>query len=363
MPDRFGAGPDDSAVSTTPAYGMAAGCGYKQPARGLKPAHKRRPRALCVIESPPNKILQRINNSQPAKVKEAAEKLTDYAASLYDGPDSRPEVGYVTARISRRLRAFYPRAAHQNLLEISGNITEEIINEGYIEALDLLSAKNAGKELDYIQDVAASSRTSWPSVLLFGVRVAGNPHSYSYLGETERALAAYIVREKLRGIHRPGQKNKKFYRDRFSSEQNRLAYEMAEGLVQGWPVRTDEHGGLAEVEIPSEKGKLPACFGPARREFYQASAARTRFPLGYRRLPADKSFQMVEDMATVLLDDPEDSPLSTRQRYLFDQLLTEANQKNINAWAYVIEEMPKFADILAPIWEKSQHKLYCCYSL
>ena len=358
MPDRFGAGPDELAASTTTAYRMAAGCSYEQPATGLRPADKRRPEALCVIESPPDKILQRINNGQPAKVREAAEKLTAYAASLYDEPDSRPELGYLTARISWRLRALYPRAAHQDLFEMSGDITEEIVNEGYIEALGLLSASNAGKELDYIKDVAASSRTAWPSVLLFGVRVAGNPHSYSYLGGTDRALAAYIVKEKLRGIHRPGQKNRKFYKDRFTSEQSRLAYEMAEGLVQDWPVRTAEHGGLAEVGIQSDKGKVPASFCPARREFYQASAARTRFLLGYRILPADKSFQMVEDMATILLEDPEDSPLSIKNRYLFDQLLTEANQKNINVWAYVIEEMPEFADILAPVWEKSRHKLY-----
>jgi len=267
-------------------------------------------------------------------------------------------VKYLTGRICRRMRAIHPRMPYWKLLDIAEDVTEEILGDGYIEALRQLSSKNAQTELGYIKDVAESVETSWPNVLMFGVRLAGNPRTYGYLGGTDRALAAHITREKLKGIHRPELKSQKTYKRRFRSEENLLAYELAEGMVQPWPAGVDEHGNMMEVEIASEKGKLPVDFEPARREYYKASVHGKPYTLGYRRLPGDRNYEMVEDMASAMLHDPEQSPLSPEQLYAFDELVTEANQRNINPWAYVTEEMPGITGALSSLWEKSREKLY-----
>lgn len=276
------------------------GTGSGKTAYTIVPDYRERPESFSVVESPPDRILKRLNNGQPPEVKEAAEKLREYGASLYNGQGGRtPELQYLTGRLCRRMRAIYPRMPHSKLLDMAEDVTSQIVSAGYIEALEQLSSKNAQTELGYIKDVAESVKTSWPNVLMFGVRVAGNPHTYSYLGGTDRALAAYITKEKLRGIHRPGLKGQKTYKQRFSLEENRLAYEAAERMVQPWPVRIDEHRNLTEVEIASEKRKLPADFESARREYYKASTRGKPRTLGFKRLPGDRSYEMVEDMASI----------------------------------------------------------------
>ena len=127
------------------------------------------------------------------------------------------------------------------------------------------------------------------------------PNRYSYHGGTDRALANYVVMEKLRGIHRPGLRGKEAYRERFSLEETKRAHEAAEGMVRNWPLEVDDHGELAEVEIPAERGKLPADFVSARRDFHGASVQGRGYALGYRRLPGDRSYEAVEDMATIVL--------------------------------------------------------------
>ena len=247
---------------------------------------------------------------------------------------------------------------HSKLLDVAEDVTGEIVSAGYIEALNQLSNKDAQTQLDYVKHVAGSIEASGPGVLLFGVRAAGNPRTYRYAGGTDRALAAYVNRELLRGIHRPGLRNKKVYRERFASEESRVAFDAAERLVQHWPARTDEDGDPAEVEIPAGKGKLPADSGTATRESYRALGRAIAHTTGIKRLSGDQSYEMVEDLASAILHDPEQSPLSPEQLYAFDELVTEANQRNINPWAYVTEEMPEIAGTLGPVWEKSRDKLY-----
>jgi hypothetical protein len=312
-----------------------------------------------VIESPPDEIVRRLSNGRPAGVREAAERLREYVAGLYDGrAGSAPELGYLAARVSRRMRAIYPHLPRRELADVAEDAAVKILGAGYIEALAQLSSGNTRREIDYVRKVAESTGTSCASVLLFGVRVAGNPHRYSYHGGTDRALANYVVMEKLRGIHRPGLRGKEAYRERFSLEETKHAYEAAEGMVRNWPLEADDHGELAEVEIPAERGKLPADFGPGRREFHGAPVQGRGYALGYRRLPGDRSYEAVEDMATIVLNDRERPPLSPEQVHAFDGLVTEANAKNVNPWAYAIERMPGIAGALAPVWEESRDRLH-----
>jgi hypothetical protein len=312
-----------------------------------------------VIESPPDEIVRRLNNGRPAGVREAAERLREYATGLYDGQaGNAPELGYLTARVSRRLRAFYPRLPRRKLADLAEDVAVEIVGAGYIEALAQLSGGNTRRQLDYVREVAESTGTSCESVLLFGVRVAGNPNRYSYHGGTDKAVANYVVTEKLRGIHRPGLRGKEAYRERFSLEETRRAHESAEGMVRNWPLEVDDKGELAEAEIPAERGKLPADFGPARREFHGAPVQGRGYTLGYLRPPGDRSFEMVEDMAAIMLNDPERPPLPPEQAREFDELVTEANRRNVNPWAYAIEQMPGIAQSLAPVWEEARNRLH-----
>jgi len=340
-------------------YKEDVGAGSGKAAYTIVADYRERPESFSIVESPPDRILKRLNNGQPAEVKEAAEKLREYAAGLYNGQAGKtPELKYLTGRVARRMRAIHPRMPHSKLFDMAKDVTGEIVSAGYIEALEQLSNKNARTELDYIQDVARSSKTSEPSVLLFGVRVPGKPHTYSYLGGTDRAMTAYIGTERLRGIHRPGLKTQKSYKRRFASKENRTAYEAAERLVQHWPTQVGEDGNRTEVEIPTTKGQLPADFEPIRRDYYRAPAGGKRYTMGIKKLSGDQSYEMVEDMASIILHDPEQSLLSPEQLYAFDELVTEANQKNINSWAYAIDEMPEITETLGSVWEKSRDKLY-----
>jgi len=335
------------------------GTGAGKAAYTIVADYRERQGSFSVVESPPDRILSRLNNGQPPEIREAAEKLREYAAGLYNGhAGNTPELQYLTGRVSRRMRSIYPHMPHWKLLDMAKDVTGEIVSAGYIEALKQLSSKNAQTELGYIKDLGESVETSWPNVLMFGVRLAGNPHTYGYLGGTDKALAVYVTREKLKGIHRPELKSQKAYKRRFRSEENLLAYELAEGMVHPWPAGVDEHGNMMEVEIASEKGKLPVDFEPAKREYYKASVHGKPCTLGYRRLPGDRSYEMVEDMASAMLHDPEQSPLPPEQLYAFDELITQANQRNINSWAYVTEEMPEITGTLSSVWEKSRDKLY-----
>jgi hypothetical protein len=312
-----------------------------------------------VIESPPDAIVKRLNDGQPAEVKQAAEKLREYAGGLYDGRvGNTPELGYLTARVCRRLWPIYPHLPWRKLADVAEDVAVEILGAGYIEALTQLSSGNARREIDYIQDVAESTGTSCPGVLLFGVRVAGNPRVYSFRGGTDRALANYVVMEKLRGIHRPGLRGKEAYIKRFSSEETRRAYEAAEGMVQNWPLQEDDHGDLAEVGIAAGKERLPAGFEPARRDLFGAPVQGKGYTIGYKRLPGDRIYGMVEDMATIVLNDPERSPLSPEQVHAFDELVTEANRRNVNPWAHMMEHMPGITGVLAPVWEESRNRLH-----
>lgn len=148
------------------------------------------------------------------------------------------------------------------------------------------------------------------------------------------------------------------YKESFASKENRTAYEVAERLVQYSPIQIDENANWTEVEIPCEKGKLPADFEPIRRDYYGAPAGGRLHTMGIKRLSGDKSYEMVEDLASIILYDPGQSPLSPEQLYVFDEMVTEANHKNINPWAYAIEEMPKIAGALGQAWEKSRDELY-----
>jgi hypothetical protein len=312
-----------------------------------------------VIESPPDEIMRRLNNGRPAGVREAAERLREYVAGLYgDGAGNAPELGYLAARVSRRLRAIYPHLPHRKLADLAEDVAAEMVGAGYIEALAQLSGGNTRRQLDYVREVAESTGASCESVLLFGVRVAGDPHRYSYHGGTDKAFANYVVAERLRGIHRPGLRGKEAYRERFSLQETRRAHEAAEGMVRNWPLEADDKGELAEAEIPAERGKLPADFGPARREFYGAPVQGRGYTLGYLRPPGDRSFEMVEDMATIMLSDTERPPLPPGQAREFDELVTEANRRNVNPWAYAIGRMPGLARSLAPAWEEAKNRLH-----
>ena len=340
-------------------YKDDVGTGAGKPAYTIIADYRERPESFSVVESSPDRILKRLNNGQPREVKEAAEKLREYTAGLYNGHAGKtPELKYLTSRVARRIRSIHPRMSNWKLFDLAKDVTGEIVSAGYIEALNQLSNKDAQTQLDYVRDIAKSIEASEASVLLFGVRTAGNPRTYRYAGGTDRALAAYIDREMLKGVHRPGLKNRKAYTARFASEQSRAAYDTAEWLVGYWPARIDENGTLAEVEIAAEKGKLPADYTTAARESYRALGRAMPYTTGTNRLSNDQSYEMLEELASAILHDPEQSPLSPEQLYAFDELVTEANQKNINSWAYVTEEMPEIAGTLGLIWEKSRDKLY-----
>ena len=321
--------------------------------------YRERPLSFSVVESPPDGILKRLNNGQPAEVKEAAEKLREYAAGLYNGhAGSTPELRYLAGRVCRRMRAIYPLMPQWKLIDMAKDLTGEIVSDGYIKALEQLSNRDAQTQLDYVKYVAESIEASETGVLLFGVRLAGDSRRYRYAGGTDRALAAYINRESLRGVHRPGLRNEKAYRERFKSTKSRAAFDSATRLVRPWPVHTDKDGNPAEVEIDAGKGKLPADSDTVTRESYRALGRAIPYTIGVRRLSGDQSYGMVENLASAILHDPEQPPLLPEQLYAFDELVTEANQKSIDPWAYVTEEMPEIIGTLGSVWEKSREKLY-----
>ena len=87
-------------------YTEDIGTGSGEAAYTIVADYRERPESFSVVESPPDRIMKRLNNGQPPEVKEAAEKLTEYAASLYNGQAGRtPELQYLTARVCRRMRA------------------------------------------------------------------------------------------------------------------------------------------------------------------------------------------------------------------------------------------------------------------
>ncbi len=51
----------------------------RQTSTGFGPVNTTKSLSFCVVESPPDKILERINNGRPAKVKKAAGKLSEGA--------------------------------------------------------------------------------------------------------------------------------------------------------------------------------------------------------------------------------------------------------------------------------------------
>ena len=128
--------------------------------------------------------------------------------------------------------------------------------------------------------------------------------------------------------------------------------------MRRWPAHIDVDGNPTEVEIAAEKGKLPEDSGTATRESYRALGRAIPYTTGVNRLSGDQSYEMVEGLASAILHDPEQSPLSPEQLYAFDELVTEANQKNIDSWAFVTEEMPEITGILDSVWETSRDKLY-----
>ena len=66
-------------------YQEDVGTGSGNVAYAIVADYRERPVSFSVLESPPDRILKRLNNGWPDEVKEAAEKLREYAAGLYNG--------------------------------------------------------------------------------------------------------------------------------------------------------------------------------------------------------------------------------------------------------------------------------------
>jgi len=136
-------------------YKEDVGTGAGKAAYTIVADYRERPESFSVVESQPDRILKRLNNGQPAEVKEAAEELREYAAGLYNGQAGKtPELQYLTGRVARRMRAIHTRMPHSKLFDMAKDVTGEIVSAGYIEALEQLSNRDAQTQLDYIKDVA-----------------------------------------------------------------------------------------------------------------------------------------------------------------------------------------------------------------
>jgi len=219
------------------------------------------------------------------------------------------------------------------------DIPWSLLNEGYLLALNRLSANSGLRTLDYAQQYALEKEITVPEALLFGSR-----------GCAYYALVDHIIAEKIHGMHRPGRKPHPQW-----AEETTKMWLKANNNCHLPTTVNDKKGREYSFQVSEVQKYLPDGMVNKIDGAWRQNPALINY-VGTNRLGGQIPYQIIEDMVDVIVG--ETLKISEKQRY--QAIVKKANRQGIDPFYAVYCQFD--SDRLESLWNQARSRLYT-YSL
>ncbi|OHB49720.1 MAG: hypothetical protein A2Y10_06060 [Planctomycetes bacterium GWF2_41_51] len=227
---------------------------------------------------------------------------------------------------------------HINPPQNAESVIDELMNSGYIMALERLSAPNSSNDLKFYKRYAANRGVTRPQAMLFGPN-----------GTVRQAFSIWKIQEALRGQHRAKEKP--------HNHQTMKVYNEAAFNTYSIPEIKNKHGDYEQVDISADNNKLPdGLEGQIAKSFNRNPNLRGYY-VGTKRLSGDLSYKIVEAMAIEFLAKQNDyKPIRLRTSQLED-VIVKANEAGKDAFVELYNISGKDDKFFEYYWDKARKTL------
>jgi len=272
-----------------------------------------------------------------SEVVKAVDELDRYVSD----PETRKSPWYWNfyRRVRSTMWCLYPHANDIVRTTMTRQFIDELLNGGYIRALQSLSNESGAKHVSFSQEYADSYGVSIGAVLLFGAR-----------GGATLELLHFLAAERVHGMHRHGTSPNPY----FSKETRKMWYSAQK--TSNWPRMMDDNGDEVSVDVAEEQGYLPEGVATVLREMWRCNPALRNY-MGINPLSGDIPYQIVEDTLDILTR-KKFSPLSEADKARYSQITEDANRQGIEPFYAVYKNLFANRDRLRPYWNRARKLLY-----
>jgi hypothetical protein len=273
-------------------------------------------------------------DSAPVK---AVHELDHYVSD----PETRKGAWYwcFYKRVKSAMWALYPHAGDIVRTRMAREFIDDLLNGGYIRALQSLAVPSGANHVDFASDYAGKYGVSIGAALLFGPR-----------GGAIMELLHFLAVERVHGMHRHGTSAN----PNWSEETRKIWYDAQR--TSSWPRMVNEEGEEVLLDIAEEEGCLPQGVAEALREMWRRNPVLRDYT-GTNRLSGDTPFQIIEDVVDVLVQ-KKFSPLDEVEKARYSQVVEQANRQGIDPFYAVYRNLFARRDRLRSLWNKARKWLY-----
>jgi hypothetical protein len=271
------------------------------------------------------------------EIMRAMDELDHYVSD----PETRKSPWYWNfyRRVRSAMWCLYPHANDIVRTTMTRQFMDELLNGGYIRALQALSNESGPEHVSFSQEYAEGYGVSIGAVLLFGPR-----------GGAILELLHFLAAERVHGMHRHGTSPNPLW-----SEKTRQMWYDAQ-RTGNWPRIVDENGEEVSLDVIEEQGHLPEGVATTLREMWRCNPALRNY-MGINPLSGDIPYQIVEDALDILIR-KKFSPLSEADRARYDQIIEDANKQGIEPFYAVYRHLFANKDRLRSYWNRARKLLY-----
>jgi len=242
-------------------------------------------------------------------------------------------------KVKSTISSLYPHSNNSVKAAMASEFIEDLINGGYLRALQSLSVESGAEHTRFAQNYADGYSVSIGAALLFGPR-----------GGAVMELLHFLAAEKAHGIHRSGTSPNPAW-----SEQTRNMWYNAQ-RTGNWPSFKNEEGEEIALDVAEEQGYLPEGVVEALRNMWRRNPTLRDYT-GTNRLSGDLPYQIIEDVLDVLVK-KKFSPLNEIDRARYEQIVEWANNQGIDPFYAVYNNLFTDKNKLRILWNKARKLLY-----
>jgi len=272
-----------------------------------------------------------------SEVMTAVDELDHYVSSL----EARNSPWYCNffRRVKGGMWALYPHAGDIVRTRMTREFIDDLINGGYIRALQSLAVESGGTHVRFSRDYADGYGVSIGAALLFGPRCGATAE-----------LLHFLAAERIHGMHRDGTSP----HPRRSEEATNIWYKAER--IQNWPTTVNKQGQRVPLDITEEQGSPAEGIASALRDIWRRNRALRNY-MGTNRLSGDLPYQIIEDVLDVLVQ-KRCSPLNDIQKAQYRQIVERANAQGVDPFYAVYRNLFVDKSRWRSLWDKARKLLY-----